>query len=350
MRRRYVDWLRGVAVLIMIEWHAVDAWTATAERDRDLFWWLGFIGGWAAPLFLFLAGLALPLAAAAQRQRGRSADEAGQGLQRRGWQIFVYAHVFRLQSYLLNPNAVWHGVLTPDILNILGLGIVLVASCLRWARTGVARAAALGGLLLTVLILTPYSRLWQWPDVLHPRLEAYIRPNGGFGQFSLFPWLTYLIAGGLVGLWMARERAETEESHFHAQLALAGLLCMAAGWFGAYLPAILPTSGGTSWSFLIGRIGTMMLMLVVAWLWMTRPTASRWSPMVVFGQTSLFVYWVHVELAYGLLSVTIHRSFTIAESLIAYGAFTLFMLGLAVWWQRRSTQPWIPAHLKAQGA
>ena len=72
--------------------------------------------------------------------------------------------------------------------------------------------------------------------------------------------------------------------------------------------------------------------------------------MVVFGQTSLFVYWVHVELAYGLLSVTIHRSFTIAESLMAYGAFTLFMLGLAVWWQRRSVQPWIPAHLKAQGA
>lgn len=350
MRLRHVDWLRGAVVLFMIEWHAVDAWTATTARDNVVFPWLVFVGGWAAPLFLFLAGLALPLAVSAQQQRGRSAEDAGRALQRRGWQVFLLAHVFRVQSYLLNPYAVWHSIFKPDILNILGLGLVVAASCLRWAKTTMSRALACGGVLLSVAVLAPYSRLWAWPDLLHPRLEAYIRPNGNFGQFPLLPWLVFLLAGTLVGLWMARPRDAEQDRRFYITLAVTGGMMMAAGWAGERLPAVLPTAGMTSFSFLVGRIGAMMLMLAAARLWMSRPTAARWSPMVVFGQTSLFVYWVHVELAYGMFSAPIHRSFTTAQALVAYVVFTVFMLGLAVLWQRREGQPWIPAHLKAQAA
>jgi len=62
MRRVYIDWLRGVAVLAMIEWHVFDSWTMQgATRDTDLWSVIMYIGGLAAPLFLFLAGLAIGL-------------------------------------------------------------------------------------------------------------------------------------------------------------------------------------------------------------------------------------------------------------------------------------------------
>ena len=56
-RRAYVDWARGIAVLVMIEAHTVDAWTrlsptvsrTIAFRDATV------LGGFAAPLFLWLA-------------------------------------------------------------------------------------------------------------------------------------------------------------------------------------------------------------------------------------------------------------------------------------------------------
>lgn len=348
MRRTYIDWLRGVAVLIMIEWHAVDAWTADSARSSQEFLWLAVIGGWAAPLFLFLAGVAIPLAVTAQVNRGRAVEDASRALRRRGWQIFLYAHLFRVQSYLLNPYAVWHSIFKPDILNILGLGMVGVAACLGWARSLRARIAALACAAVAVLVITPYSRLWLWPDMLHPRLEAYVRPNGTFGQFTLFPWLVFMCAGALVGLWIAQPRPADRERRFHAQLAAAGLAAIGAGWVGTQLPALVPTSGTTSWSFLITRIGIMTMALSAAWVWLSRPTARRWSPLVVFGQTSLFVYWVHVELAYGVLSATFKRSLSIPESLAAYVVFTVFMLGLATWWRRREGQPWIPERLMAQ--
>ena len=62
-RRRYIDWARGIAVLIMIEAHTLDAWTRPADRSSPAFGYLIILGGFAAPLFLWLAGLGLVLSA-----------------------------------------------------------------------------------------------------------------------------------------------------------------------------------------------------------------------------------------------------------------------------------------------
>ncbi len=37
-RRGYLDWVRGLAVLIMIAWHTLDSWTKPEDKTTDLFW------------------------------------------------------------------------------------------------------------------------------------------------------------------------------------------------------------------------------------------------------------------------------------------------------------------------
>ena len=71
-RRRlgYLDWLRGWAVLIMIEAHLFDAWTRPEDKAREAYGLLMVLGGMGAPGFLFLAGAGVALAAAAQMHRG----------------------------------------------------------------------------------------------------------------------------------------------------------------------------------------------------------------------------------------------------------------------------------------
>ncbi len=346
-RRTYIDWLRGVAVLIMIEWHAIDAWTATDERVGWFFGTLAFVGGWAAPLFLFLAGIALPLAMDSHTRKGLSAREASWMLQKRGWQIWVIAHIFRFQSYVMNPWAVWHSVLKPDILNILGLGMVIVAFCWGRSESLRGRMAWLLGPSLLALSIAPMAREWVWPTLLHPRVEAYIRPNGGFGVFTLFPWVAFVFVGAAIGVWIAMTRTPHEDRRFHAGLAALGVATAAAGFVGMWLPTPLETSfWTTSWSFFLMRTGAMTLMLAGAWLWYQRPAAERWSPIVLFGQTSLFVYWVHIEIAYGLIGVPLKKSLTVPQSFLAYLVLTMVMLWLANWWRSR-TGPWIPAHMRA---
>lgn len=347
-RRTYIDWLRGVAVLIMIEWHAIDAWTADSERSGQAFKALAFLGGWAAPLFLFLAGVAVPLAVESHMRRGMTAREASWTLQKRGWQILLLAHVFRLQSYFLNPSAVWHSVLKPDILNILGLGLVAAAYCWGRSTTVRGRMVWLLGPALLVLIIAPLSRGWWWPTLLHPRLEAYIRPNGGFGVFPLFPWTAFVFIGAALGVWIAMTRTADEDRRFHVRLAALAVATIAAGFIGMFVPSPFTHSSfwTTSWSFFFMRTGAMTLALAGAWMWLRRSTGERWSPVVLFGQTSLFIYWVHVEMAYGLFSAPIKKKLTVTEAVIAYVLFTGLLLWMAEWWRTRKG-PWIPAHMRA---
>jgi uncharacterized membrane protein len=209
VRLRYIDWLRGVAVLFMVMWHSIDAWTVQTGRESWAFTLILFAAGWAAPLFLLLAGVSVSLAAGARTKRGIARAEASWGLQKRGWQIFLLAHVFRFQSFLLNPNGTWNSILKPDILNILGLGLVAAAYCWRYAVSPKRAAGWLVGPALLVLALTPLSREWWWPTLLHVRFEAYIRPVGNFGVFSIFPAVAYVFVGAFVG-WLVWEYREQE--------------------------------------------------------------------------------------------------------------------------------------------
>jgi hypothetical protein len=47
-----------------------------------------------------------------------------------------------------------------------------------------------------------------------------------------------------------------------------------------------------------------------------------------FGRASLFVYWVHVELVYGVVTAPIHRRLALPLALIAFVIFTVAMFGL----------------------
>jgi uncharacterized membrane protein len=87
-RRPYLDWLRGVAVLVMIEAHLFDAWTAPADRSTLLYRLLILMGGFGAPAFLFLAGMAASLAMGARLAKGMSTADALKLARRRGWQVF----------------------------------------------------------------------------------------------------------------------------------------------------------------------------------------------------------------------------------------------------------------------
>ena len=90
-RRVYIDWARGIAVLLMIEAHTLDAWTRASDRTSTAFAVARILGGFAAPLFLWLAGVAVVLSAsrAAGREGGRAA--AVEAICRRGLEIFVLA-------------------------------------------------------------------------------------------------------------------------------------------------------------------------------------------------------------------------------------------------------------------
>lgn len=338
MRRGYIDWLRGVAVLIMVEAHTSDAWIQAPDRASTAFGLLGILGGFGAPLFLFLAGVAVPLSIAAKVRKGGAPPAASRAVQRRGWEIFGLAVLFRLQAKLLGGGG-WRSLLKVDILNIMGPGIAL-AAILAGLRASVrARFAILAFATAAIPLATPLVRAAAWPASLPDFIEAYIRPMGALSNFTLFPWLAFLLGGACVGLVLAPVRDASTERRVNLWCAGVGTTLIVLGWAGSYLPS--PYAASYFWTsspaFFAMRLGILLLALGLAFALRTRrPSAiaqgarAGQHPIEQLGRTSLFLYWIHVEMVYGQVSRAIHRQLTIAEWAAAFVAFTVFLWGLSV--------------------
>jgi uncharacterized membrane protein len=330
-RRTYLDVLRGVAVLIMIEAHVLDSWTRAADRQSPAFGESMILGGFGAPLFLFLAGVAVAMSAGSKARRTGDDRAAMRAVQKRGLQIFALAFVFRLQSVILSNAPAWT-MLKVDILNIMGPAIVLAASMWGLSRGTRVRIAAFAAGTLALVLATPAIRGIAGLEALPDSLEGYIRPIPGLTNFTLFPWVAFVTAGALVGVVLDESRSSEADRRANIWLGIGGLAIAVGAYYASFLPPLDVRSWfwTTSMSFFFMRLGILVAAVGAAWVWEQRPTRRRWSSLQQLGRSSLFVYWIHVELAYGLISLPLHGAFSLRGAWIGFAMFCALMLGVVV--------------------
>ena len=320
----------------MIEAHTTDAWTRAADKQTIAFRNATILGGFAAPLFLFLAGVALVLAATRRAERtGRRADGV-EAICKRGLEIFVLAFLFRAQALIVSPGGPLVSFFRVDILNVMGPAIVLAGLVWGLAATTSARVAAYAAIAAAIGLLTPIVRGAPWVASLPIWLQWYLRPAGEYTTFTMLPWAGFVFAGGAVGALLAAARDVTAERRVNAALACAGASLIAVGFVTASRPTIYHASAYHSplfWTssptwFAI-RVGIMMVAL--AGIYALAALAERRGlvlrPLMLIGQHSLFVYWIHVELVYGYASRWWQHRLPLWGTAAACAAFSILMYG-----------------------
>jgi uncharacterized membrane protein len=349
VRHAYLDWVRGVAVLIMIEAHALDGWTHAADRARPLFGYAMILGGFGAPLFLFLAGLTGVLSAESKLRKTGDFAASWRAVQQRGWQVFGLAFLFRLQSYILSGAQSALSLLKVDILNVMGPAIAMTALTGRMAQKKVTRGLLFAAGAGAITLLTPIVRAAPQLAWLPDPVEWYFRPMPGRTNFSLFPWAGFVLAGAAVGVVVGGLRPANpfdvtqgrpfdvaqgrRARQLQVTLAIAGGLLVWLAHEASLWPPLHEGSDywTTSLSFFLLRVGLLTLLLPIGYAWTHAPLRhkfSSWSPLEEFGRASLFVYWIHVEMVYGFFSRPIRRSLSLEAALAAYMLFTVFLLGV----------------------
>jgi uncharacterized membrane protein len=333
VRHAYLDWVRGLAVLIMIEAHVLDSWTRAADRGRPVFGYAMILGGFGAPLFLFLAGVAIVLSAGSKFRRTGDFAASWWDAQMRGWKVFALAFLFRLQSYVLSGAYSAISILKVDILNVMGPAIGATAITGRITRNKAARGVLFAAAACAISLLTPIVRTTPLLTWLPEPLEWYFRPTPGRTNFTLFPWAGFVFAGAAVGVAIDTLRPAERARRLQVILALCGALIVGAAHQASFLPS--PYARSEYWtsspSYFFLRVGLLTLLLPLAFLWEHMPASRKisvWSPLAEFGRASLFVYWIHVEMVYGFFSRPVRRSLSLEGALVAYALFTVFLLGL----------------------
>jgi surface polysaccharide O-acyltransferase-like enzyme len=173
-RKHWLDWQRGLAVLFMIEVHILDAWIIPGGRSGHewVYDQLMFLGGLAAPGFLFMAGLSQALSDEAHARKGLDPLARRRAAVSRGLWLLGVSYLFRIFSYATgnavgSPSWGFPYVLGVDVLTVGGFGMTMAVRLGAWhpRRPGLA---VWGGLALVVVSMawrgafgTPY-----WHDVV----------------------------------------------------------------------------------------------------------------------------------------------------------------------------------------
>jgi uncharacterized membrane protein len=348
-RRAYIDWARGIAVLLMIEAHTLDAWTrlAPAVRRTVAFRNATVLGGFAAPLFLWLAGLAVVLAATRAAERSGSRRRAVETICRRGLEIFILAFLFRLQGWIVTPGGHPVTLFRVDILNIMGPAIAVAGIVWGLGRTASARVLWYCAFAAAFAMSAPIVRAWPAIDAWPLWLQWYVRPFGEFTTFTLFPWAGFVFAGGAVGALIAAARGEKAERRLHAILGIAGVALVVIGFDTAARPSIYASSSfwTSSPTWFAIRLGILMIALTVTYaveqaVGHENTKLLSWqTPLAVMGRNSLFLYWIHVELVYGYASWGWRHRLPLWGTAIAYALFCVLMYR-AIGWRDRALERW----------
>jgi uncharacterized membrane protein len=262
---------------------------------------------------------------------------------RRGLDVFGLAFLFRVQSWILGWSAA-RKLLKVDILNIMGPSIIAAAGLWSAGRTVLGRCLAFATATLAVTLCTPIVRTTSFLDVLPDPIEAYFRPAGGLMGFTFFPWAGFVFAGALIGQALDEARSSQREARLNWGFVAGGSALALLAYAGSFLPSPYERSEfwGSSPAFFFLRTGLLVTGVGLSYLWESRRPDLRWSPLQQLGRTSLFIYWIHVEMVYGLLSLRIHKTLTLSQAWMAYAAFCVFMLLCSIakerlvgWWRRR---------------
>jgi uncharacterized membrane protein len=283
-RLAYLDALRGVALILMVVNH-------TAR------YWIGQDVGWAryhliyvttsvaGPVFLFLVGFVLPLSFEAGSRPGLKYVRRALGIVAAGY----------LLNVLVFPDDSWAA---SNVLHTIGVAILLVTPLLYVVhRAEVRYAIVVFAVVLYATFSKVFAPLTGWVE-RHPKLAEV-----WFYDFPLWPWMSLVLIGLVLGWGMRARTEERERARYFALLGAAGVVCLviAMAWelstpgrphLGFSRDYILNNHWIPSGATAAGVLGVIFVCLAAMYYLMT-VRGCRFRPLVVAGRTALMLYLVH---------------------------------------------------------
>lgn len=291
------DWLRGVAVLVMIQTHCI----ALLRPELKTGWFfrhLDAVDGLVAPAFLFSAGFALALVQVRAGLAGHRGPQARKSFSR----IFEVWLVAGLVNLIWFPWKPMFWFLRFDILHCIAASLtvilpVLVAlarrpKLLRWVLLAIA---------LLLFAVSPLAEQLTGPAQLFLNARPGILDETTRAAFPLLPWAGYVFLGASFGATVGAMKSERE---LWTWIALLMTLGLAAWVFGSTLRNVYPphefwkTNPADA-----ARRWTLVLMLVAifrlverTWPAIIGSRAAR--SLAAFGSASLSAYFFHEMLLF----------------------------------------------------
>ena len=301
-----LDALRGIAVFLMIEQHlGVWLWRGLQPGESMAKDHLGLLifnalGGGAAPAFVTLAGIGSSLLAGKREAAGKSPDKT---LALRGLAVMGFGYLLSF----LTPS--WFSWNTWFVLHLMGFGMLLTPALRRLPT------AALLGLALLILLTTGFVQAGlEIPTALDneymrgrsarsPQAWTGLRIAVAEGQFPIFPWFSFYLAGLACGRWVGEGKLVRIANLAGAAAVVGGVgialrtlapaKIASAQWFSTRLNVPFFPASPTLVALLLAAV---LLGIWLVMTWDRRAPLADHNPLVTLGRASLTLLILHVWL------------------------------------------------------
>jgi uncharacterized membrane protein len=341
-----IDWVRGVAMLLMVLDHVSMAYDAHhISNDSAANWVIGtslgeaeFITRWVshicAPIFVFLAGTALAISVERKLEAGADAWQLDIGMIKRGAFIAV-----------LDPTVIslFSGGWRFQVLYAIGMAMICMAF-IRRLPSAVIMALCLVWLIagewITVQISNPTN---MTPSIISALLVSSYSSPTLIIKYPLIPWLAMMALGWVFGRYLIKHLAGKTRLDLVPFLwvwGAVGMLTFAVvRYFNGYGNLWLLREGADwiqwlhvskyppSLTYTALELGLTAWLLALMILYERRFRIRPNGPLLVFGQTAMFFYLIHRIVLEGSATWLGMRGFT-SQLWIVYLISLLLLIAL----------------------
>ena len=337
----FIDLMRAIAVLQMVQGHTVDVFLSNNYRTLDnpfFAVWL-FMRGMTAPIFLFSSGTVFTYLFRLHNHTFDSNPRVAKGVKRFLMLLFL-GYLLRYPSPTIvdfsNVSAAaWQTFMSIDVLQLIGSGLLIVMILefiIEKLKLNVYMVYGITAIICFYIF--PFTELVNWSKFLPPYLASYLYKGTG-SQFPLFPWVGYVLCGSFLGSYLAKKPMVFKTSEFSKNLFIAGLIFMSISLIGHIVGTIwvINYNWDASPNLMILRIGFVLVMnSVVSLICLKMDAIPR--IIILIGRNTLLIYVVHLSILYGTcwnpgLSVLFDKTFdvwnTVGSAVLMLGLMTLMV-------------------------
>jgi len=338
-RIKYIDILRGWAVLLMVFWHMTEALISDSIRLTSFFDISQFIGGLVAPMFLFSSGASHSIIILKKRESFIKFTPNFRKRIIRIFQILIIAYLLHLpennllEVIITRQGSSYINFINMDVLQLIAVSLLLLQILFLIIKNNKIYFYIVGIIGVITILLTPY--IWQinFSDFLPVELASCLNNKTG-SLFPIFPWLSYVFFGAMVMQFVM----EKGEENTIKKMLILGFIIILLG----LVPQLLNLKSTPNYDFwqtspniFLIKFGIVLVFLSIFYF-MDKFKNYEMKYFGVFGKESLFIYVVHLLMIYGhnfyTLQTNFGRKLNWFELFIAYFIMIIFLRYLGIYW------------------
>lgn len=303
----FIDLLRAIAVLQMVQGHTVDVLLSqdlrTAEFAIYNIW--HFLRGMTAPIFMFTAGTTFTYLFKSVKKSFLENYRVKKGIRRALLLLFI-GYLLRYPSpsifdfSYVTENG-WQIFFIVDVLHLIGVSLLILLLVLFISEK--IKLNSIYSFIVTataIFLLSPFTENILWNSFLPAPFAAYFYSKTG-SLFPIFPWAGYVVSGAVLGSYLAQNPMVFKSSRFSKLLAIFGatfILTSLLSEIVLYNLQIAVSNPQISPNTIFFRIGFVLLLTSFV-SYISLKVEKIPQLIILVGRNTLLIYVVHLIILYG---------------------------------------------------